>query len=292
MASNDLVAQPASGTPKKRRRSTTGALGEVVVLDAIQQVHLQAERLEVTLKGFVLAVDGDVQTRRGGGKGGKEVGGFILGDQTCLVQVTLWGDAAKKHHPKLGEWLDQAEENKVPYIELSVCQVARFKSPSAKELRRLQSTVRTDIKLLGAHSIVVTPTASILTENAVDLMTAPLVSCFQGAITRVENVTHTLEDVALREVGITMKNGFEVPVMLYAIQAEEPVEQGDAVVVWFGEHRPPLANREGSKGMVWLYASGYLLNIGRVEGTARGRPLNIDAVVTDIPEEEEEENFH
>ena len=46
-----------------------------------------------------------------------------------------------------------------------------------------------------------------------------------------ESIGHTLEDVLLKEIGVTMKNGFEVPVMLYDIQAEEEVKTADEVVL-------------------------------------------------------------
>ena len=40
-----------------------------------------------------------------------------------------------------------------------------------------------------------------------------------------------MEDVLLKEIGVTMKNGFEVPVRLYDIQAEEEVKTADEVVL-------------------------------------------------------------
>lgn len=278
------------GTPRKRRRSSgaSGGGGEILSLDSVREVHIQADRREVSLKGFVLSTDGELEVRGRGGKSGagKEVGGFVLADQSCLVQVTLWGEVAKKFFPKIQEWLDAAPEPKFPYVEVAVAQVSRFRGPCSKELRRLQSTARTELKLLGSETVEVTPATSVLTENAAELMQAPLVSCFQGTVTRVESLSHTLEDIPMKEIGITMKNGFEVPVMLYGVQTEEEVKQHDVVAVWFGEHRAALPGREGSKGMVWLYASGYLLHLGPGEVVAKGRPLNIAGALMEAEEEE------
>eukprot|EP00435_Cladocopium_sp_Y103_P075109 s63_g54.t1 len=283
------------GTPKRRRRSgaSTANAAEVLTCDSVQQIHLLPERREINVRGFVLATDGELQSRGRGGKGkaSKEVGGFVVGDQQCIIQVTLWSESARKFFPKIIEWLDAAEEGKFPEVELTACQVAGFKHPCSKELRRLQSTPRTQVKLLGAAPVVISPCAAILTENAGALMAAPLVSCFQGIISRVESLIHTLEDVPMKEIGVTMKNGFEVPVMLYDIQTEEEVQKKDAVTVWFGEHRAPLPGREGSKGMVWLYSSGYLLNLGMTEGVPRGRPLDIAGNMTEDDLEQDEEGL-
>ena len=100
---NDGGMGPVGGeTPRKRRRSggTSAPAGEV-----LRQVHMLFERREVSIKGFVLATDDELRTRGRASKSGgrKEVGGFILVDDSCLV-------------------------------ELSVCQVSRFKSPCAKKL--------------------------------------------------------------------------------------------------------------------------------------------------------------
>lgn len=63
--------------------------------------------------------------------------------------------------------------------------------------------------------------------------------------------------------------------MLYGVQSEEEVELKDRVAVWFGEGKPPLANRDDSKGMIWLYGSGYLLAMGKTEESYHGKPLDI-----------------
>ena len=135
-----------------------------------------------------------------------------------------------------------------PEVEITACQVAAFKHPCSKELRRLQSTPRTQVKRMGAAALVVAPCAAVLTEDSEALMAAPLVSCFQGIVSRVESLIRTHEDVPMQEIGVTMANGYEVPVMLYDAQTEEEVQTKDAVAVWFGEHRAGLRDRADSKG--------------------------------------------
>ena len=122
------------------------------------------------------------------------------------------------------------------------------------------------------------------------LTAAPLVSCFQGIVSRVEGLIHTHEDVPMKEIGVTMANGYEVPVMLYDAQTEEEVETKDAVTVWFGEHRAGLRDRAGSKGMVWVFNSSYLLNLGGTEKAPKGKPLNIGGSGVEEYAEAEEEH--
>lgn len=277
------MAECAGASPKKRRRSVgaAGSVSEVVTAENIRQIHLLQERKEVSVQGYILAVDGELQARR-------EVGSFILADTECLVQVSLWADVAKKMFPKVLEWLDMCEDGKFPQVEVTSCQVCRFRSPCGKELRRLQSTARTTLKLLASGPLLIQPTAAVLTENAADLMTAPFVSCFRGTVSRVEAVTHTREDVPMKEIGVTIASGWEVPVMLFDIQTEEEVKVRDGVVIWFGEHRPGLPGREDSKGYVWLYSSGYLLNLGEKESPVHGRKLNIAGPLTELEVSEEE----
>ena len=268
-----------SGTPKSRRRSgsSTGHAAEVHTCDSVQQVHTLPPRKEVNIRAFVLATDGELQNRGRGGKGkpGREVGSFVAGDDECLVQITFWSESAKRWYPKIIEWLDATEDGQFPEVEITACQVAAFRHPCSKELRRLQSTPRTQVRKLGASSLVVTPCAAVLTEDADALTVAPLVSCFQGIVSRVESLIHTHEDVPMKEIGVTMANGYEVPVMLYDAQTEEEVATKDAVAVWFGEHRAGLRDRAESKGMVWMFNSSYLLNLGATEKAPKGKPLSI-----------------
>ena len=268
-----------SGAPKRRRRSgsSTGHAAEVQNCDSLQQIHALPPRKEVNIRAFVLATDGELQNRGRGGKGkpGREVGTFVVGDDECLVQITFWSESAKRWYPKIIEWLDATEDGQFPEVEITACQVAAFKHPCSKELRRLQSTPRTQVKRMGAAALVVTPCAAVLTEDSEALMAAPLVSCFQGIVSRVESLIRTHEDVPMQEIGVTMANGYEVPVMLYDAQTEEEVQTKDAVAVWFGEHRAGLRDRADSKGMVWVFNSSYLLNLGATEKMPRGRPLNI-----------------
>eukprot|EP00435_Cladocopium_sp_Y103_P049114 s3057_g14.t1 len=234
-------------------------------------------RQEVTLTGFVLATDEALHnsgTKRKGSTA-REVGGFLLADGESLIQIALWGEVAKRWFPRLQQWLDQTEEGQFPQVEITACQVSAYRGPTAPQLRRLQSTARTTLRHVDSGPLVIAPSAAMLATSATQLMTSPLVSCFQGVVTRVESLGHTRDDTCLKEIGVTMANGFEVPVMLYGIQAEEDVAVADAVTVWFGESRRALADREGSEGMVWLFSSGYLLNLGQVPPSAPGRPLNI-----------------
>ena len=289
----DTPTAGLTGTPKRRRRSGAASHSavEVLALERVQQVHMLPEKKEVTLQAYILATDGEVQVRGRGGKGGsgREVAGFVAADESSVVQVSLWAEVAKKWGPKVAEWLEMVEDEQFPRIELTACQVVHFRIPCVKELRRLQSTPRTTLKLLGAGPLVIQPSRAVLADNAADLMTAPLISCFQGVVTRVEGLIHSRDDVPMKEIGVTMANGFEVPVMLYGIQTEEEVRTYDGVIVWFGEHRAGLPRQEHSKGMVWLFSSSYLLNLGRAEPPPRGRQLNIGGRMTDYSEEEVEE---
>ena len=82
-----------AGTPKRRRRSAGASNNatEVLTLERVQQLHVLPEKKEVTLQAYILASDGEVQTRRQGGKGGggREVVGFVAADETSVVQVSL-----------------------------------------------------------------------------------------------------------------------------------------------------------------------------------------------------------
>ena len=282
-----------AGTPKKRRRSSGShtPVAEVVTLDNVTQVHTQPIRKEVTLKGWVLATDNEVKKGQPGKAGvRRDVGGFILADGQALVQISLWGDIASKTFPQLISWLDEAEEATFPEVEVSAVQVGGHKVPCATELRRLMSTARTVVKRIGSGTPSITPAKQLLTETAAKMMQAPQTVCFQGVVTRVESVAHTQDDIALKEIGVTMKNGFEVPVMLYALQAEEEVNKDEGVVIWFGEAKAALRHREDSKGLVWVYNSGYVLNLGAMEPVGRGRPMLIGTspgAVAPTPEDEE-----
>jgi hypothetical protein len=290
---HETATAGVAGTPKRRRRSGGAShnVTEVLTLERVQQLHVLPEKKEVTFQAYILASDGEVQTRGQGGKGGsgREVAGFVAADETSVVQVSLWAEVAKKWGPKVNEWLDAVEDEQFPHVEVTACQVVHFRVPCAKELRRLQSTPRTTLKLLGAGPLVISPSKGMLADSAAELMAAPLVSCFQGVVTRGESLIHSRDDVPMKEIGVTMANGFEVPVMLYGIQTEEEVRTYDGVTVWFGEHRAGLARQEHSKGMVWLFSSGYLLNLGRAEPPPRGRQLNIGGCMTELAEEGDEE---
>ena len=119
-------------TPKRRRRSGGAShnVTEVLTLERVQQLHVLPEKKEVTFQAYILASDGEVQTRGQGGKGGsgREVAGFVAADETSVVQVSLWAEVAKKWGPKVNEWLDAVEDEQFPHVEVTACQVVHFKS--------------------------------------------------------------------------------------------------------------------------------------------------------------------
>ena len=84
----------------------------------------------------------------------------------------------------------------------------------------------------------------LLVESAPNMMQANQVVCFKGTVTRVEAEIYSQEDIGMVEVGVTMKNGFEVPIMLHGVQSEEPPVKHERIC---------LPERQGSKGLVWLY---------------------------------------
>jgi len=53
-----------------------------------------------------------VETRAGFGRkgAGRDVARFLLGDENAVVQVALWGDAAKKWFGKIVQWLEATED--------------------------------------------------------------------------------------------------------------------------------------------------------------------------------------
>eukprot|EP00435_Cladocopium_sp_Y103_P065669 s556_g27.t1 len=207
----------------RRSSGAAGGTTDVVTVETVTAAHALAVRQEVTLTGFVLATDEALHHSGTKGKGStaREVGGFLLADGESLIQIALWGDVAKRWFPRLQQWLDQAEDAQFPQVEITACQVSAYRGPTAPQLRRLQSTARTTLRHLDTAPLVIAPSAAMMVTSATQLMTAPLVSCFQGVVTRVESLGHTRDDMCLKEIGITMGNGFEVPVMLYGIQAEE-----------------------------------------------------------------------
>ena len=71
---------------------------------------------EVAFKGYVLAADHQVETRAGFGRkgAGRDVARFLLGDENAVVQVALWGDAAKEWSGKIVQWLDATEDGEFP----------------------------------------------------------------------------------------------------------------------------------------------------------------------------------
>ena len=276
------MAEAFGGSPKKRRRSGSdgpaGSSREQVTVSKLEEIHRLRARTEVNFSGHVLAADETVQKRDTFVRGActqREVAGFIAADASCLVQVALWGDVAKKYFESLTKALDEAADGVFPRIEVTACQVTTVKHPEGTSLRRLASTARTTVKLLESTPLTISPSPRVLTTSAADLMHVPQVSCFMGVVSRLEARVFSQEDVGMREIGISTQNGYEVPVMLYGVQSEEEVELRDRVAVWFGEGKPPLANRDDSKGMIWLYGSGYLLALGKTEESDQGRPLDI-----------------
>ncbi|CAK9103484.1 unnamed protein product [Durusdinium trenchii] len=222
----------------------------------LEEIHRLRARTEVNFSGHVLAADETVQKRDTFVRGActqREVAGFIAADASCLVQVALWGEVAQKYFESLTKALNEAEDGVFPRIEVTACQVATLKHPEGTSLRRLASTARTTVKLLEPTPLTISPSPRVLTTSAADLMHVPQVSCFMGVVSRLEARVFSQEDVGMREIGISMQNGYEVPVMLYGVQSEEEVELKDRVAVWFGEGKPPLANRDDSKGMIWLW---------------------------------------
>lgn len=276
------MAAAFEGSPKKRRRSGSdgpgGSSREQVTVDKLEEIHRLRARTEVNFSGHVLAADETVHKRDTYVRGTctqREVAGFIAADASCLVQVALWGEVAQKYFESLTKALNEAEDGVFPRIEVTACQVTTVKHPEGTSLRRLASTARTTVKLLGPTPLTISPSPRVLTTSAADLMHVPQVSCFMGVVSRLEARIFSQEDVGMREIGISMQNGYEVPVMLYGVQSEEEVELKDRVAVWFGEGKPPLANRDDSKGMIWLYGSGYLLAMGKTEESYHGKPLDI-----------------
>ena len=53
-----------------------------------------------------------METRAGFGRkgAGRDVARFLLGDENAVVQVALWGDAAKKWFGKIVQWLEATED--------------------------------------------------------------------------------------------------------------------------------------------------------------------------------------
>ena len=254
------MAATFEGSPKKRRRSGSdgpaGSSREQVTARKLEEIHRLRARTEVNFSGHVLAADETVQKRDTFVRGActqREVAGFIAADASCLVQVALWGEVAQKYFESLTKALNEAEDGVFPRIEVTACQVATLKHPEGTSLRRLASTARTTVKLLEPTPLTISPSPRVLTTSAADLMHVPQVSCFMGVVSRLEARVFSQEDVGMREIGISMQNGYEVPVMLYGVQSEEEVELKDRVAVWFGEGKPPLANRDDSKGMIWLW---------------------------------------
>lgn len=279
------------GTPTKRRRSG-GVVSAPTTVDDLKLLHQMATRQEVTVEGFNLAMDEKLHrgNTTGKEKKGRDVAGLMLADTGALMQLTLWGDVASKNFPHLTDLLAATDDGAFPKVRVAGAQIIGFKGPTAPSLRRLQSTPRTSITHLDTQKVTVSPALQLLTESATVLMAVPLVSCFKGVVTRLSNVIHTRDDVAMKEIGVTMVNGFEVPVMLYGAQAEEDVEHLDMVSIWFGESRRALPDHEESKGMIWLFESGYLLKLGRAGPIAAGRPMVIGGdLCHDTQHEEEDE---
>ena len=286
------MAEQWAGAVKKRRRSTGESSGagqqDVRELQSILAVHTCPVKKHVVLEGCVVAADQEVETRAGLGRkgGGREVAGFLLADENAIVQVALWGEQAKTLFPKLVAWLEGGEDGEFPRVRLAHVQVSHVKAGGGVSLRRLQSTPRTTLEKLGDATITIQPAPELLVENAATMMQPKQVVCFRGTVTRVESKIYSQDDIGMVEIGVTMRNGFEVPVMLYGVQSEEPPVKHEKICLWFGEAKEALPDREGSKGFVWLYGSGFILSCGGGEPLVSGRPMDISTPSRSKDEEE------
>lgn len=105
------MAEAWVGAAKKRRRSSGEGSGggghELREVESILAVHTCPPKKEVAVEGYVLAADQQVESRSGlGRKGGsRDVAGFLLADDSALIQVALWGEQAQKWFQKIVEWL-------------------------------------------------------------------------------------------------------------------------------------------------------------------------------------------